>query len=42
MLKAISEVKEYSAAHGITWHEAANSIGVGRVVEAHRLRGLYP
>jgi glutamate dehydrogenase (NAD(P)+) len=42
MLKAISEVKEYSAAHGITWREAANSIGVGRVAEAHRLRGLYP
>jgi glutamate dehydrogenase (NAD(P)+) len=42
MLKAISEVKEYSAARGITWREAANSIGVGRVAEAHRLRGLYP
>jgi glutamate dehydrogenase (NAD(P)+) len=42
MLKAISEVKEYSAARGITWREAANCIGVGRVAEAHRLRGLYP
>ncbi|HUW77455.1 MAG TPA: Glu/Leu/Phe/Val dehydrogenase [Candidatus Nanopelagicaceae bacterium] len=42
MLKAIWEVREYSAARGITWREAANSIGVGRVAEAHRLRGLYP
>lgn len=42
MLKAISEVKDYSAIRGITWREAANAIGVGRVAEAHRLRGLYP
>ena len=42
MLKAIFEVREYSAKHGITWREAANAIGVGRVAEAHRLRGLYP
>lgn len=42
MLKAIAEVKDYSALRDITWREAANAIGVGRVAEAHRLRGLYP
>ena len=42
MLKAITEVRDYSALRGISWREAANAIGVGRVAEAHRLRGLYP
>jgi len=42
MLRAISEVREYSTQRGISWREAAHAIGVGRVAEAHKLRGLYP
>ncbi len=42
MLRAISEVREYSAQRGVSWREAAHAIGVGRVAEAHKLRGLYP
>jgi len=26
----------------VTWREAAMMLGVGRVAEAHKLRGLYP
>ena len=42
MMRAIAEVSETSAAKKVTWREAANMIGVGRVAQAHRLRGLYP
>jgi len=42
MLKALAEVEETSTNRSVTWREAALMIGVGRVAEAHRLRGLYP
>jgi glutamate dehydrogenase len=42
LMKALTEVKELVAATGRSWREAALMIGVGRVAEAHRLRGLYP
>ena len=42
LMRSINEVSEQSASHQVTWREAANMIGVGRVAQAHRLRGLYP
>jgi glutamate dehydrogenase (NAD(P)+) len=42
LMKAVVEVKQLSEASGKTWREAALMLGVGRVAEAHRLRGLYP
>ena len=42
MMKAFKEVATTVESHGVTWREAALMIGVGRVAEAHRLRGLYP
>ncbi len=42
MLKAFKEVNATVEQRGVTWREAALMIGVGRVAEAHRLRGLYP
>jgi glutamate dehydrogenase (NAD(P)+) len=39
---AFSEVKSLAAARGLTLRQAAHVIGVGRVAEAHRMRGLYP
>ena len=42
LMRAINEVAESAAQKKVTWREAANMIGVGRVAEAHRLRGLYP
>ena len=42
LMKALTEVKDLVAATGRSWREAALMIGVGRVAEAHRLRGLYP
>lgn len=42
LMKAFSEVKDVAEINGVTWREAAHMIGVGRVAEAHRLRGLYP
>ena len=42
MMRAIAEVAETSTSKKVTWREAANMIGVGRVAQAHRLRGLYP
>jgi glutamate dehydrogenase (NAD(P)+) len=42
MMKAVHEVKELVTASKRSWREAALMIGVGRVAEAHRLRGLYP
>lgn len=42
MMKAVHEVKELVTITKRTWREAALMIGVGRVAEAHRLRGLYP
>jgi len=42
MMRSINEVAENAKAAAVTWREAANMIGVGRVAQAHRLRGLYP
>ena len=42
MAKSFAEVKDVAVTSHVTWREAAHMIGVGRVAEAHRLRGLYP
>ncbi|MTA67652.1 MAG: glutamate dehydrogenase, partial [Actinobacteria bacterium] len=42
LMKAIVEVSTTAASKNITWREAALMLGVSRVAEAHRLRGLYP
>jgi glutamate dehydrogenase (NAD(P)+) len=42
LMRAISEVSQMAESRGVTWREAAHMIGVGRVAQAHRLRGLYP
>ena len=42
MAKSFAEVKDVATTSAVTWREAAHMIGVGRVAEAHRLRGLYP
>ncbi|MGP3910249.1 Glu/Leu/Phe/Val family dehydrogenase [Nonomuraea sp. 10N515B] len=42
MESAFSEVKSMAAARGLTLRQAAHVIGVGRVAEAHQMRGLYP
>mgnify|MGYP000014363771 CR=1 FL=1 len=42
LMRAINDVAENASGKKVTWREAANMIGVGRVAEAHRLRGLYP
>ena len=42
LMRSISEVADTARAKKVTWREAANMIGVGRVAQAHRLRGLYP
>ena len=42
LMRSIIEVSDRSATQKVTWREAANMIGVGRVAQAHRLRGLYP
>ena len=42
MMRAIKEVEGLAASKNVSWREAAHMIGVGRVAEAHKLRGLYP
>ena len=42
MMKAFKEVEETAISNSATWREAALMLGVGRVAEAHKLRGLYP
>ncbi len=42
MTRAINDVESMSAEKKVTWRDAALMIGVDRVAEAHRLRGLYP
>ena len=42
MMKAFGEVEDMATSKKSTWREAAHMIGVGRVAEAHKLRGLYP
>ncbi|MFE0150108.1 Glu/Leu/Phe/Val dehydrogenase [Nonomuraea sp. NPDC059007] len=42
MQSAYGEVKSLAAEKGLTLRQAAHLIGVGRVAEAHQMRGLYP
>ena len=42
LMRAITEVADKAKGEKLTWREAANMIGVSRVAQAHRLRGLYP
>ena len=42
MRQSYAAVADYARAEGITLREAALVIGVQRVAEAHRTRGLYP
>ncbi len=42
LMRSIKEVEAISNAKNVTWRDAAMMIGVGRVAEAHKLRGLYP
>ncbi|GAA3531796.1 Glu/Leu/Phe/Val dehydrogenase [Nonomuraea rosea] len=42
MLNAFTEVTTLAAERGLTLRQAAHVIGVGRVAEAHQMRGLYP
>ena len=42
MMKAFGEVRELVRERQVSWRDAAMMIGVGRVAEAHKLRGLYP
>jgi glutamate dehydrogenase (NAD(P)+) len=42
MMKAFKEVESVAESKKITWREAAHLIGVDRVAQAHKLRGLYP
>ena len=42
MMRSIKEVEGMALARTVSWREAAHMIGVGRVAEAHKLRGLYP
>jgi glutamate dehydrogenase (NAD(P)+) len=42
MERAYAQVSQLAAERGLTLRQAAHVIGVGRVAEAHRTRGLYP
>ncbi len=42
MMKAFNEVEVTATNRNATWREAALMLGIGRVAEAHKLRGLYP
>jgi len=42
MMKSFREVEHMAKDKKVSWREAAHMIGVARVAEAHRLRGLYP
>lgn len=42
MMKAFGEVRRTVNESKVSWRDAAMMIGVGRVAEAHKLRGLYP
>ncbi len=42
LMKSIVEVEDLAKSKKVTWREAAHMLGVARVAEAHRLRGLYP
>jgi glutamate dehydrogenase (NAD(P)+) len=42
MMRAFAEVRQLVKEKNVSWRDAAMMIGVGRVAEAHKLRGLYP
>ena len=42
LLKAFNEVEVMAKERSVTWREAAHMLGVARVAQAHKLRGLYP
>jgi len=42
LMKAFHEVEQMATNRKVTWREAAHMLGVARVAEAHKLRGLYP
>ena len=42
MMRSFKEVESMAKTKKVSWREAAHMIGVGRVAEAHKLRGLYP
>ena len=42
LMKSVREVEALADSKGVSWREAAMMLGVGRVAEAHKLRGLYP
>jgi glutamate dehydrogenase (NAD(P)+) len=42
MESAYAEVSQLAHAKGLSLRTAAQVIGVGRVADAHRTRGLYP
>jgi glutamate dehydrogenase (NAD(P)+) len=42
MERAYAEVSSLASARGLSLRTAAQVVGVGRVAEAHRTRGLYP
>ncbi|MFI7443858.1 Glu/Leu/Phe/Val dehydrogenase [Nonomuraea indica] len=42
MESAYDEVRTLATDRGLTLRQAAHAIGVGRVADAHRMRGLYP
>ena len=42
MMRSFKEVEITATTKKVSWREAAHMIGVGRVAEAHKLRGLYP
>ena len=42
MMRSFKEVENTATPKKVSWREAAHMIGVGRVAEAHKLRGLYP
>jgi len=42
LMKSVREVEAMAESKKVTWREAAMMLGVSRVAEAHKLRGLYP
>ena len=42
MMRSFKEVENTATTKKVSWREAAHMIGVGRVAQAHKLRGLYP
>ena len=42
LMKAFQEVEQMATSRKVTRREAAHMLGVARVAEAHKLRGLYP